>query len=258
MTEPTPDNADANTQVATPNWYPDPTGRFEYRFYNGQQWTADVSVNGHRSVDPFGTAMPVAGTIPGVSVPPEVSGTLATVAFVLGIIGVVTAWIPVVFVVGLLAALSALATGTVALRRTRAHKAPGKRKAIVAMVLGLAGLSLSVLGVILSVKVLSSVSGFVDPGPNTAVVNMCAVDGNVANASGTIVNRDTKAHQYVLTVNFLQHSDSVDTSEVVIDTVQPGATATWATTGYVGAIEADWLRCTVRSVTGPYPWGLSP
>ena len=81
MTEPTPDNADANTQVATPNWYPDPTGRFEYRFYNGQQWTADVSVNGHRSVDPFGTAMPVAGTIPGVSVPPEVSGTLATVAF---------------------------------------------------------------------------------------------------------------------------------------------------------------------------------
>ena len=37
-------------------WYPDPTGRFEYRFHNDQGWTADVSTGGRRSVDPLNTS----------------------------------------------------------------------------------------------------------------------------------------------------------------------------------------------------------
>ena len=36
------------------NWYPDPAGRFEYRWWDGANWTANVSTRGQASVDPMG------------------------------------------------------------------------------------------------------------------------------------------------------------------------------------------------------------
>ncbi|MEK9939292.1 MAG: DUF2510 domain-containing protein, partial [Ilumatobacter sp.] len=36
-----------------PDWYTDPTGRHEFRFYNGEQWTGDVSDAGSRGFDPI-------------------------------------------------------------------------------------------------------------------------------------------------------------------------------------------------------------
>ena len=36
-----------------PNWYPDPMGRHEYRYYDGTQWTDQVSSNGKQSTDPL-------------------------------------------------------------------------------------------------------------------------------------------------------------------------------------------------------------
>ena len=36
-----------------PDWYTDPTGRHEFRFYNGEQWTGDVSNAGSRGFDPI-------------------------------------------------------------------------------------------------------------------------------------------------------------------------------------------------------------
>jgi uncharacterized protein YxjI len=40
------------------NWYPDPLGRHELRFYDGTQWTEHVSSNGKQSVDPLTPAAP--------------------------------------------------------------------------------------------------------------------------------------------------------------------------------------------------------
>jgi hypothetical protein len=34
-----------------PGWHPDPSGRFHYRWWDGTQWTAQVSVHGHVFVD---------------------------------------------------------------------------------------------------------------------------------------------------------------------------------------------------------------
>lgn len=34
-------------------WYPDPAGRFEHRYWNGTQWTEHVSTRGKQSVDPL-------------------------------------------------------------------------------------------------------------------------------------------------------------------------------------------------------------
>lgn len=44
--------------VATPtanapaNWYPDPSGRYELRYWNGEKWTEHVSTGGQQSTDP--------------------------------------------------------------------------------------------------------------------------------------------------------------------------------------------------------------
>ena len=37
-------------------WYPDPTGRFQQRYWDGAQWTENVATNGQTSADPVGGA----------------------------------------------------------------------------------------------------------------------------------------------------------------------------------------------------------
>ncbi len=39
-------------------WYPDPLGRYDHRWFNGTSWTADVSTDGARHVDPLGITSP--------------------------------------------------------------------------------------------------------------------------------------------------------------------------------------------------------
>jgi hypothetical protein len=47
-------------------WHPDPTGRHEYRYWDGTDWTGDVSDHGTTAFDPIGTAPPAgAGPSPG-------------------------------------------------------------------------------------------------------------------------------------------------------------------------------------------------
>jgi uncharacterized protein YxjI len=43
----------SQTDQHGPNWYPDPMGRHEYRWYDGTQWTDQVSSNGRTSTDPL-------------------------------------------------------------------------------------------------------------------------------------------------------------------------------------------------------------
>ena len=34
-----------------PAWHPDPSGRFHYRWWDGSQWTSQVSTDGHVAID---------------------------------------------------------------------------------------------------------------------------------------------------------------------------------------------------------------
>ena len=52
-----------DTPAYPAGWYPDPLGRFDHRWYDGARWTADVSLDGVRRVDPGGIA-PSPGTSP--------------------------------------------------------------------------------------------------------------------------------------------------------------------------------------------------
>lgn len=44
------------------NWYPDPLGRHELRYFDGTRWTEHVSSNGKQSVDPLTPATPPVDT----------------------------------------------------------------------------------------------------------------------------------------------------------------------------------------------------
>jgi hypothetical protein len=41
------------TPASGEGWWPDPTGRFEYRYFNGRHWTLYVGRNGVRYEDPL-------------------------------------------------------------------------------------------------------------------------------------------------------------------------------------------------------------
>lgn len=50
---PAPQAQPAAPEAAAPaNWYKDPSGRFEYRYWNGSQWTEHVAKGGVQSIDP--------------------------------------------------------------------------------------------------------------------------------------------------------------------------------------------------------------
>jgi hypothetical protein len=46
----------SETGTTAPDWYPDPYGRHETRYYDGTQWTEHVASHGKQSVDPPGGA----------------------------------------------------------------------------------------------------------------------------------------------------------------------------------------------------------
>lgn len=41
-----------DTGAPKPDWYPDPSGRFEFRYWDGETWTGHVSTGGESSWDP--------------------------------------------------------------------------------------------------------------------------------------------------------------------------------------------------------------
>ena len=49
----------SDTGGHAPNWYPDPMGRHEYRWYDGTTWTDQVSSHGKQSIDPVTGTSPV-------------------------------------------------------------------------------------------------------------------------------------------------------------------------------------------------------
>jgi hypothetical protein len=49
-----------DTANPSPDWYPDPTGRFEQRYWDGSQWTEHVSSAGQQRSDPLPGSEPAA------------------------------------------------------------------------------------------------------------------------------------------------------------------------------------------------------
>ena len=52
------------TQASAPGWYRDPTGSYEFRYWDGSRWTNQVSTGGTAGADPNPLDLSVATTPP--------------------------------------------------------------------------------------------------------------------------------------------------------------------------------------------------
>lgn len=251
------------------DWYPDPTGRFEFRYHNGVSWTGDVSVDGERFLDPLRSPS-VAVVPPGFTAVPfrqTSSSAKARAAFVLGLCSLLIGWVPFLCLLALAAAVVGLVFAVGVLRRdardrresgplAAAQDRPGHSYAVAGLILAPLGLAASGIGVWLSVLTLREVQDFTDVGHYSTTDVSCDVGDGLATYTGTITNESSSVRSYDVTVEFVRPGTSVRLyiASTSVDDVEPGITATVVVNEVVSQPE---LECRLVGVTGPLPFGQS-
>jgi Protein of unknown function (DUF2510) len=234
------------------DWYPDPTGRYEHRFFNGRAWTADVSRGGVRTIDPLGVT-------PAPSTP--VRDGRATAALVLGVLAVTLAWVPLLFVAGVACAAVAIVLGVRAGRRRPLPDDRGFARA--GVVLGIVAVPLAGVGVWLSVLLFAVVDRYQHPPAYAVELEVCSLDrrddGAELRVAGTLTNVDKRSGAYRVVVE-VSRGGTTDRVAFPIDTVDPGESAAFdRTLAPLPALTArDVPSCRVADVTGPLPFGIEP
>lgn len=237
-------------------WFPDPLGRHEHRYFNGQSWTADVADAGQRRVDPLGSGQS----------PQDFSSAGATgsggstAALVCGIIAVLIAWIPFLVVGGLILGILALVFGIRGVRNS-APNAPGRGKSVTGIVTGAIAIALSAIGIWLSVLFIMEVTDFVEAEPNVAKVAECSVNGSVVTVDGSITNQSNAPAEFTVFVDItFDLGEGADTRKVrgvvatSVDSVPAGETVDWQA---VDTKRNDAVSCAATiDVYGPFPFGL--
>ena len=255
--------------LSAAGWYHDPVHRFEFRWFNGRSWTADVSINGRRFVDDLGDSpvvQPVADGGPGVGFgppafqhsdrPPSLPRTLALLAFIFGIGGLAISWVPFLFVVGGTGAITSLILGSIARRRIRSGVQSGRGLAVAGMVLAVVALGVCVVGFVFTRAVVREILEYTEPGPFDAQLTSCtAVDGRVAIA-GSIDNLGERTRDYVMVIEVSERGVYVATARINVDDVDAGEHRNWDSARFLDDIADDNPVCGLVDVTGPSPFGL--
>ena len=233
--------------VTSPGWYADPQARFEYRYFNGVQWTSDVSVNGQRYVD-----SPMPQGILAAPTPPRHRGK-AIASMVTGISAVALGWVPFVFVLAAGAAIAAIVFGVLGLKSARRNDGYGQAFAVAGLTLAPVALLVCVGGFVFTKVLLREVRDYVEPGPRELFVQQpCTLDHGSATLRGTIRNLDDHRRDYRIVVDFDSGRDTQVGTVPVFD-VDPGETVPWTATV---AIDGTSVTCTVNKVYGPLPFDV--
>ncbi len=239
-------------------WYPDPTHRFEFRYFNGERWTADVAQHSNRYVDPIGPQS-LNYTGPSFQAPP--SRAMAITAFVFALCSLAIAWMPLIFVVGAAGALTALILGIIVLRRSARDNAAGhptqigQGLAMAAVCIAVAACGLCVVGFQLTRVVLRAFDDLVNPGPYVVKIDRCESEDGHAIAEGSIRNEDVETHGYTITIAYRLDGKRVETDSVRVVDVGAGETAEFATASDSVNFSSARLTCTVQSVFGQARYG---
>jgi hypothetical protein len=269
------------SDAGTPGWYPDPSRRFELRYFNGQRWTGDVSTHGNRMIDPAGAVLsPPAPTVPtpaapaawtsgppwtgrtgggpgsGFVPPPRPKRGMAIAAFVLAVSAAAVGWFPFVFAVAAIAVVLAVVFAILALRASTGRGGAGRGFAVAALWISPAALAICVGGFFFTRLVVRELDRYDDPGKYTLVEGDCRFDGTLATFSGTIRNEQPDTRSYELTVSYGHDGVKLGSDLVHVDDVGAGATMTWTTTQRLTT--AGDVACKVTAVHGPAPFGIQP
>lgn len=251
-----------------PDWYPDPTGRFDLRYHNGEAWTADVSTDGDRyvdhhvdhHVDPESTSVgPVAvvtgpGDHASLPDPAPDRNRPAVAALVFGIVALCTSWLPYLFVVGAIAAVLAIVFATRGLRRSKSTGS-GRGPAIAGLITGGLGVVGAIGGFFLTIAFSDAIEAYENPGPFDLVLDRCVVEASTWTAAGRVTNLDDEERSYTFDVGFARAgTDNVQRrASVALDDVSPGDTVGFEVSR---SLPLDAVDCVVGDVRGPLPLGL--
>jgi hypothetical protein len=242
-----------------PGWHPDPTRRFEFRYYNGERWTSDVSVNGQRFVDHLESSQPP-GSQPGWAPASQLqrgpSRGFAVAAFWVALASFLCGWVPFIFAIAIVGAITAFVFGVIALRRERVQPARGRGYAIAGIVLAVAALGSSTVGFVLTRSVMREFNAFFDVGPYDATIDSCVTVDGLTTLDGTITNQDTKVHSYTVLVSYRSDNEDLATDSVSVPSVAPGDSGAIHATTFVE--RATDVECHIDSVNGPQPFDVNP
>ena len=253
-----------STPIGPSGWHPDPYGRFEYRYHNGVQWTADVSMAGRRFVDPNGApgspGMP--GAYPGAvtNVPPVAPRTrgMAVASFIVGLVSALVAWVPFVFVAGAVGAVLALVFGIIGARKAATQQGHGRGFAIAGIALSVAAALLCIVGFVFTRVVLREFDDYANPGSFELGPLRCNHLDSTVTMTGTIRNTDVVTRDFTLDLSIESNGTEVGSEVVAVDRVAPGESATFESSGLV-IVDGDAdVTCRVVHVNGPMPFDMPP
>ncbi|MGK0276639.1 MAG: hypothetical protein ACI9N0_003034 [Ilumatobacter sp.] len=239
-------------------WYPDPAARFELRYHNGIAWTADVSTDGDRFVDPLGAQPGASG--PQHAPQPEAKNSAATASMVLGIIAIGLGWLPFIFALAAVLGILAIVLG---LRARRRAKTPGPQfgvgsgMATAGLILGPIGLLACVGGLIFSIVMVGAIDRFENPAANNTAITSCERDGNDVTAKGELTNASDDTASFTVRVSFVRPGTDNQRRQanVIVSDVEPGQTRSFEAVRSVTLEEVD---CIIGSVRGELPFGVDP
>ena len=249
-------NAVSPTPLYAPNWYPDPTHRFEFRYHNGQSWTGDVAVGGRRFLDPL-PSLPAGTANAAFALPhtPSSTNRKAVAAFVLAAGSLVVGWVPFIAVLAVVGAVLAFIFGISGVRANRRNPhLTGRGLGIAAVMLAPLGLAVASFGIWFTVQVVHEFDKFAYVGQYSIATTRCDVDASsVAHFDGTITNESPNAQSYHLEVEFLRSgtTNTLFIANTDVADVRPGGTARWSVQH---AVDLPKLDCRISAVTGPLPF----
>ena len=217
-------------------------------------------MNGQRYIDHFDSMQPPAGGLPGWAPSPQFargpSRAFALASFWVAFGSFLCGWIPFVFAIAIGGAIAAFVFGIIALRRERRQAARGRGYAIAGIVLSVAALGTSAVGFVLTRTVMREVNAFLEVGPHSVEIDNCETSDGLTTLDGSITNDDTRAHRYTLLVSYRSGDELVESDEIAVPSVNPGQTATFHATAFVG--DAEQVECRIDSINGPQPFAPVP
>ena len=237
-------------------WYPDPTNRFEFRYYNGHDWTGDVSTDGHRYVDPISAQ--TAGASPRRDTP-ATSGSSgsngkAVGAFVLSLGALFLGWVPFLCAFAVVSGILAVVFGFRSLSEIRrTQRRAGRGFAIAALTIAPFGFAACGAGIWFTAAAIRDFDRFVNIGAYTVTAERCEVTAGVAHFVGSIANDSSEAHEYHVEVEFLRAGTTNVVASTTLDLplTESGTSGQWSVAQPVAAEQVD---CRVSAVTGPLPF----
>ena len=208
-----------------------------------------MSRSGVRGVDPRGVT-------PEPAQPPR--DGKATAALVLGVVAVTLAWMPFLFVAGVVCAVLAIVFGVTATRR---RDRDGRGFAGAGTLMGVVALPLTLVGLWLSGIVLDVIERYENPPDYVIDIDACTVDAAtsqpVLRVAGTITNVDDRSGGYRITVEAETSASAAHTSLVfIVDSLVAGEVGRFERSVEVDALGNASATCRVTDVTGPLPFGV--